>query len=200
MAWPELIDGSAAAVDRRRRIHVVPIDEHRPGDSRTVANRAEAAPSGRCALRTFNCCKSSICSRKFCSACTFTCQVRPNRLKSLTYSEPRYTCNVLNTSVIETPMVLAAVRSMSRYSQGVLARKLVNKSRIPGVVRCRGDDVIGHRLQRIEARIAAVFDHDLESAGGAQAFQRRRANTLTTPSVISVCNLVCKAAAIASRR
>ena len=40
-------------------------------------------------LRILICLMSSIWLRKSGIACTLTCQVRPNRLKSLTYSEPR---------------------------------------------------------------------------------------------------------------
>ena len=78
-----------AAVDRRRRIHVVAIDQHRAGDVANLGKRAERHHFAPVRLRTLSCFKSSICSRKSCSACTFTCQVRPNRLKSLTYSEPK---------------------------------------------------------------------------------------------------------------
>ena len=35
-------------------------------------------------------------------------------------------------------------------------------------------DVVGHLLQRFEVGVAAIFDHHFETAGGAQAFQRRR--------------------------
>ena len=42
-------------------------------------------------------------------------------------------CSVLNTSLIDTPTARHLVRSMSRYSQGVLARELVNRPSRPGV-------------------------------------------------------------------
>ena len=65
---------------------------------------------------------------------------------------------------------------MSRYSQGVLARKLVNRPCRPGVSSPRR-----RRSARLTAcsasrpSVAAVLDHDLEAAGGAQAVDRRRA-------------------------
>ena len=54
-----------------------------PADSRT----STTAPSGTMspsALRTLSCLTVSASLRKGASAWTFTCQVRPNRLKSLT--------------------------------------------------------------------------------------------------------------------
>ena len=57
----------------------------------------------------------------------------------------------------------------------MLARKLVNTSRMPGVSLPVGHDFVGHGLQRVEAGIAAIFDHHFETAGGAEAFQRRSA-------------------------
>ena len=65
---------------------------------------------------------------------------------------------------------------MSRYSQGVLARKLVNRPCKPGVAVARGRR--SGRLTRCSSsrpEVAAVLDHELEAAGGAQAVDRRRA-------------------------
>ena len=36
------------------------------------------------------------------------------------------------------------------------------------------DDLVGHALQRFQSGISPILDHDFESAGVAQAFQRRR--------------------------
>ena len=63
---------------------------------------------------------------------------------------------------------------MSRYSQGVFARKLVNRTLASLAISAAfGHDVVGHGLQRFEPGVAAIFDHDLEAAGRCQAFQRR---------------------------
>ena len=74
-----------AAVDRRRRGTCCsarsctgPVD---------VADRRPSCRTGPCrrrSLRILSCLRSSICLRKLASPWTFTCQVRPNRLKSLT--------------------------------------------------------------------------------------------------------------------
>ena len=75
-----------------------------------------------------------------------------------------------------------ASRSMSRYSQGVLARKLVNR---PCSVRCSAVPAatIGSAdvLQMSCSPVAAVLDHDLEAAGRAQALDRRRAEDVDQP-------------------
>ena len=67
---------------------------------------------------------------------------------------------------------------MSRYSQGVLARKLVKTSCQSGRVAPGFDDVVGRRLQGLEAGVAAVFDHQLESAGRSQAVDGGRAEDI----------------------
>ena len=79
---------------------------------------------------------------------------------------------------------------MSRYSQGVLARKLVNSPCRPWRLAAVGHDAVGDRLQRLEPGVAAVLDHDLEAAGRAQSFQRRAPKTLISPSWISFCKTV----------
>ena len=63
---------------------------------------------------------SSALARNGASAWTRTWYTRPKRLKSFTYSEPRYTCIVLNTSVTETPNCFAFTRSRSTFSCGTL--------------------------------------------------------------------------------
>ena len=63
--------------------------------------------------RTLSAPMSSGRMRNAASACTFTCQLRPKRVKSFTYAEPRYTCRVSNTSLSATPSDFAFVRSMS---------------------------------------------------------------------------------------
>ena len=65
---------------------------------------------------------------------------------------------------------------MSRYSQGVLARKLVNSpesDRSKGACLAAGDDPVGDALELLRAQVAAVLDDDLEAAGGPQAVDRR---------------------------
>ena len=71
-------------------------------------------------------------------------------------------------------MVLAWSRSMSRKSQGVSARKLLNRPRRPsGLSLPRVDDLLADLCKRGQADVAAVFDDDLEAARGAQAVDRR---------------------------
>jgi len=54
-----------------------------PALSRTSATALSGTMSPS-VLRTLNCLTDSASVRKRASACTFTCQVRPKRLKSLT--------------------------------------------------------------------------------------------------------------------
>ena len=54
------------------------------------------------------------------SACALTWYVRPKRLKSLTYSEPRYTCIVSKISLSGTPCAIALSRSTSARTCGTL--------------------------------------------------------------------------------
>ena len=75
------------------------------------------------------------CMRKGMSAWALTCQVRPNWLKSLTYSPPSSTCRASKTSVKGTPIILHLVRSISTYNCGVLARKTVDQAD-QAAVRC----------------------------------------------------------------
>src|SRR5206468_2074009 len=84
---PDALAGAVArrrsAVDRGCGIEVVAHDH----DGATHILMRAMAPKGTirpALLRICSCCKSSICLRKFGWACTFTCQVRPNLLKSLT--------------------------------------------------------------------------------------------------------------------
>ncbi len=63
---------------------------------------------------------------------------------------------------------------MSRYSQVVSARKLVNSPCRPAMPLAFVDDLFGHLLQGRQSVVAAVFDHDLETAGRAEAVDGRR--------------------------
>ena len=67
------------------------------------------------------------------------------------------------------------VRSMSRYSQGVLARELLNRPCRPGVSLPSATIVSLTCCSVAQAEVAAVLDHQLEAAGGAQAVDRRGA-------------------------
>ena len=67
------------------------------------------------------------------------------------------------------------VRSMSRYSQGVFTRELLNRPCSPGVSIARGDDLVADPLQFVQAEIAAILDDEFEAAGGAQSVDGRRA-------------------------
>ena len=98
MTSPELTPGSGGAVDRRGRIHVVAVDHERPARVFDARRRCPGGPSRPGALRTCRRRTSSRSMRKGVSAWTFTCQVRPNWLKSLTYSPPRLTCRASKTS------------------------------------------------------------------------------------------------------
>ena len=73
---------------------------------------------------------------------------------------------------------------MSRKSQGVLARKLVNRpasdSANGGFCDC-GDDAVGDALDLLRAQVAAVLDHDLEAARRSQAVDRRRLEDVDQP-------------------
>ena len=64
-----------------------------PVVSRTVSTE----PSGTispCRFLSRRRVRSDTCRRNRASACTFTCHVRPNRLKSLMYSDPKQICSV----------------------------------------------------------------------------------------------------------
>ena len=78
------------AVDRRRRVHVVARQDQRAVDLAARRPACRAAPSRRCVLRTL---QPLARRRPRCGTARrpgrSTCQVRPKRLKSLTYSEPR---------------------------------------------------------------------------------------------------------------
>ena len=82
--------GAGVAVDGGGGVHVVADDHHRAAD---VRERRPACPSGTMSPSVVAdlaaASRSSTCLRKAASAWTLTCQVRPKRLKSLTYSEPR---------------------------------------------------------------------------------------------------------------
>ena len=65
------------------------------------------------------------------------------------------------------------VRSISKYSHGVLAPELLNKSLQARGPVAAGDDFVADSLQVVESQIAAVFDNHLEAAGRAEAVDRR---------------------------
>ena len=66
----------------------------------------------------------------------------------------------------------------------MLARKLVKSpesvARIGGFCDV-GDDPVGDALDLLRAQVAAVLDHDLEAAGGAQAVDRRGLEDVDQP-------------------
>ena len=64
---------------------------------------------------------------------------------------------------------------MSRYSQGVSDRELLNRPCSPGVLVAAGDDLVADPLQLAQAEVAAVLDDELEPAGRAQPLDRRGA-------------------------
>ena len=88
MARPELMPGRALPLIEAAGYMLYRVSTIGPLTSRTSAT----APTGTIVpleFRTRSRRMSSFWSRYLASACTMTCQVRPNRLKSLTYSEPR---------------------------------------------------------------------------------------------------------------
>jgi hypothetical protein len=105
---------------------------------------------------------------------------------------------VVKTSPIETRMAFAWVRSMSRYSQGVSARKLVNRSCSPSVrppaattssaTYWRVFSPVSPRSSTTTLNPPAVPS---PSSGGAP-------KTLITPSLISPCRASRSRAAMAS--
>ena len=70
---------------------------------------------------------------------------------------------------------------MSRYSQGVLARKLVNSPCRLGLVGSPRPRSLRRPLAGLQAAVAAVLDHDLEAARRAQAFDRRGPEDVDQP-------------------
>ena len=82
---------------------------------------------------------------------------------------------MLNTSLTCTPRAMHLVRSMSRYSQGVLAPGAVEQALQARRLVAGGDDLVADALQFAEAEVAAVLDDELEAAGGAQPVDGRRA-------------------------
>ena len=81
-----------------------------------IVRNVVSEPSGTIApvlLRVRSFAMSSGSRRYGASACAVTRNVRPKRLKSLTYTEPMYTCRVFSTSADSTPSISALVRSMS---------------------------------------------------------------------------------------
>ena len=83
IAWPELTPGAAfrlMVADGYRLYRMIITG---PLTSRTSAMLPNGTIPPRW-FRTRSPVRSSICLRKLASPWTFTCQVRPNRLKSLT--------------------------------------------------------------------------------------------------------------------
>ena len=87
MACRELTPGPAA-LDGGRRVHVVAGEDQRPVDLADVGQRADGHHGARAVPHLELPCRSTWL-RNLASAWTITCQVRPKRLKSLTYSEPK---------------------------------------------------------------------------------------------------------------
>ena len=104
--------------------------------------------------------------------------MRPKRLKSLTYSDPKFTCSEPKTSDIDRPSFLAASRSMSSCSQVVLARKLANKSRSLGHSDAILDDVLTDCFQHIQTIVATILNHNFETACSSETFNRRRTENI----------------------
>ena len=95
--------------------------------------------------------------------------MRPNSLNWLMYTEPMLALSVVNTSSSVTPICLALSRSMSRYSCGVLARKVVKTRASPGWALAFCDDRFGRFLQGLQAHAGAVVDLQLKAARLTQA-------------------------------
>src|SRR5215510_448764 len=108
---------------------------------------------------------SSGRTRNCGSACISTRQVRPNRLKSFTYSPPRNVCRAEYTSVTGTPSVCALSVSRSTRNCGTVVRKPVLIEAISG--RCL-DKCLRHVGQSRQLAIGSVLEHQLEPARGAQ--------------------------------
>ena len=72
--------------------------------------------------RTYTAPRSWGCERNCASACTCTRKVRPNLLKSLTYSAAMVLESASNTSCTGTPSDIAFSRSTSTLSCGTVGR------------------------------------------------------------------------------
>ena len=73
-----------------------------------------------------------------------------------------------------TPLAMHSRRSGSTRYCGTLARKTENRPIRPRRRVALADQVLGFFLQHLRAHVAAVFDHDREAAGPADAADRRR--------------------------
>ncbi len=80
---------------------------------------------------------------------------------------------MLKTSVTWTPRARHLERSSSRFSQGVSARDVENRSLEQPRVVPFVDDAAGDLVQFPRSEIAAVFDDEFEAPRGAQAVDRR---------------------------
>ena len=89
---------------------------------------------------------------------------------------------------------------MSRNSQGVSARKLLNRPASAGMRLGVDDDLLADVLQRRQAVVAAVLDDDLEAAGGAQAVDRRGAEDVDQPVLDLLLEIGLQLGGDASRR
>src|SRR4030095_11099284 len=103
------------------------------------------------------------------SACISTRQVRPNRLKSFTYSPPRNVCKAEYTSVTGTPSVCALSVSRSTRNCGTVVRKPVLIEAISG--RCLADWTNAWVTSESPCRLPTgwVREHHLDPACGAQS-------------------------------
>ena len=117
--------------------------------------------------------KSCGSMRYFASACSTTHQTRLDWLNWPTTCEAKNDCMVWNASCTDTPSTSALDRSRSTSNCCVEPRKVVRTPASSG--RGRGLD---HRLHRLlggaHAAGTAVLHVELESAGSAQARNRRR--------------------------
>ena len=77
---------------------------------------------------------------------------------------------MLNTSAIDTPIVLACGAVDVEVQPGRVGAEAGEQALQAGRRRCPSSTiVVGHVLQRVEPGVAAVLDDDLEAAGRAQA-------------------------------
>ena len=178
IAWPELVPGAGVAVDRRPTGTCCSASTITgPLDVADVDQRRPAAPSRRRSLRTLSCLRSSTCLRN----CGVGLHVDlPGAAEAVEVVDvERAEVDLQRVEDLAHRHAHASwpwSRSMSRYSQGVLARKLVNRPCRPGVVVAVGDD---RRRRPLAASSRPMSPRssidDLEAAGRAQALDRRGA-------------------------
>ena len=119
MAAPLLVPGAGVAVTGAAGCRLYRTTSVGPRLSRGYRKRRTGTISPVCRLGTCTANSPSRLLRNLASACTFTCQVRPKRLKSFTYSEPKYCRRAVSTSATCTPVVSAASRSNSSHTHGL---------------------------------------------------------------------------------